>query len=149
VTVQVWTVPDVYLLIEGAGGRVAVPHLTLTFLDSGLALDKTDGEPVWFSSWDQLHEMAPVEPSVLPDGRDVVVILVVQHRGRRGRHRFVLATDDPVPTEAAIRDRAAAHGLRTNSEKPAVSRPLTVSIALSAAAAMAVLLLSAVHLIRF
>jgi hypothetical protein len=61
----------------------------------------------------------------------------------------VLATDDPVPTEAAIRDRAAAHGLRTNSEKPAVSRPLTVSIALSAAAAMAVLLVSAVHLIHF
>ena len=139
--------PDVYLLTEGAGQRVAVPHLTLTFLDSGLALDKTDGERVWFSSWDQLREMAPVGRSVLPDGRDGVVILVVQHGGR-GRHRLVLAADDPV-TEAAIRDRAAAHGLRTNSEKPAVSRRLTVSIALCGAAVMAVLLLSAVHLIHF
>ena len=30
--------PDVYLLTEGQEGEVAVPHLTLTFLDSGLAL---------------------------------------------------------------------------------------------------------------
>jgi hypothetical protein len=79
---------------------------------------------VWFSSWDQLREMAPVV-------------------------RSVLAVDDPVATEAATRYRAAAHGLRTNSEKPAVSRRLTVSIALCGAAVMAVLLLSAVHLIHF
>jgi hypothetical protein len=62
-------VPDVYLLTEGADGRVAVPHLTLTFDAAGLALDKTDGEPVWFCGWDKLREMAPVERSVLPDGR--------------------------------------------------------------------------------
>jgi hypothetical protein len=43
---EAWCVPDVYLLTEGAGGEVALPHLTLTFLDSGLALDKSDGEPV-------------------------------------------------------------------------------------------------------
>ena len=87
--------PDVYLLTEGADGRVAVPHLTLTFDAAGLALDKTDGEPVWFCGWDQLREMAPVERSVLPDGRAGVVVLVVEHGGRRRQHRFVLATTIP------------------------------------------------------
>ncbi len=94
--------PDVYLLTEGRNGEVAVPDLTLTFLDSGLALDKADGEPVWDSPWAGLEEMAPVERSVLPDGREGVVIVVVE-RGRRRRHRFVLATEDVDAMEAAIR----------------------------------------------
>ena len=141
--------PDVYLLTEGAEGRVAVPHLTLTFDAAGLALDKTDGEPVWFCGWDQLREMAPVERSVLPDGKEGVVILVVERSGRRRRHRFVLATDDPGSTEASVRDRARSRGLRTSQERPAVSRALNVSIVIAAAAVVAVLLLSAVHLIHF
>ena len=49
--------------------------------------------------------MSPVERSVLPDGRDGIVILVVW-RGRR--RRFVLTTDDVASTEASIRCRAAA-----------------------------------------
>jgi len=149
VTGQEWTVPDVYLLTEGAEGRIAVPHLTLTFDTAGLALDKTDGEPVWFCGWNQLREMSPVERSVLPDGREGVVILVVESSGRRRRHRFVLATDDPRSTEASVRDRARSHGLRTSPERPAVSRAPNVSIVVAAAAVMAVLLLSAVHLINF
>jgi len=90
-----------------------------------------------------------VERSVLPDGREGVVILVVERSGRRRQHRFVLATDDPGSTEASVRDRADSHGLRTKPERPAVSRALNVSIVVAAAAAMAVLLLSAVHLIHF
>jgi len=134
---------------RGAEGRVAIPHLTPTFDAAGLALDKTDGEPVWFSGWDQLREVSPVERSVLPDGREGVVILVVERSGRRRRHRFVLATDDPRSTEASVRDRARSHGLRTSPERPAVSRAPNVSIVVAAAAVMAVLLLSAVHLINF
>ena len=140
--------PDVYLLTAGPEGEVAVPHLTLTFLDSGLALDKADGDPVWDSSWAELEEISPVERSVLPDGRAGVVIVVVE-RGRRGRHRFVLATDDPVSTEAAVRARAAAHGLRTRSGRPAVSRLLMVGIVLAALATVTALLLSAAHVIHF
>jgi hypothetical protein len=41
-----WSVPDVYLLTETREGDVAVPHLTLTFRDAGLALDKADGDCV-------------------------------------------------------------------------------------------------------
>jgi hypothetical protein len=145
---EVWSVPDVYLLTEGREGEVAVPHLTLTFLDSGLALDKADGEPVWDSDWSELSELSPVERSVLPDGRAGVVIAVVERNGRQ-RHRFVLATDDAVATETALRHRAAAHGLRTRSGRPAVSRLLTVGIVLALLATMTVLLLSAVHVIRF
>ena len=140
--------PDVYLLTEGAEGDVAVPHLALTFLDSGLTLDKADGEPVWDSPWSQLEEMSPVERSVLPDGRDGVVMVVVE-RDRLHRHRFVLATDDAASTEDAIRGRAVAHGLRTRQARPAVSRPLTVAIVVAALATLTVLLLSAAHVIHF
>jgi hypothetical protein len=145
---ETWSVPDVYLLTEGRDGEVAVPELTLTFLDSGLALDKADGEPVWGSAWEGLEEMSPVERSVLPNGRDGVVIVVVE-QGRQRRHRFVLGTDDAPTTEAAIRERATAHGLRTRSPRRAVSRLLLVAVVVAALAAMAALLLQAAHVIRF
>jgi hypothetical protein len=145
---EAWTVPDVYLLTDGSDGEVAVPHLTLTFLDSGLTLDKADGQPVWDSDWAGLEELSAVERSVLPDGRDGVVIAVVERAGRH-RHRFVLATDDAVATETAVRDRAAAHGLRTRSNRRAVSRLLTTGLVLAVLATLAVLLLSAAHVIHF
>jgi len=141
-------VPDVYLLTAGPEGELAIPHLTLTFHDSRLALDKADGEPVWDSSWAELEEISPVGRSVLPDGRAGVVIVVVE-RGRRDRHRFVLATDDPVSTEAEVRARAAAQGLRTKSARPAVSRLLMAGVAVAALATLTALLLAAAHVIRF
>lgn len=125
-----------------------MPNLTLTFGDLGLALDKADGEPVWNSNWVDLDELSAVERSVLPDGRDGVVIVVVERGGGR-RHRFVLASDDVVTTEAAIRDRAAAQGVRTRSGRRAVSRLLTVCVVAAALATLAVLLLSAAHVIHF
>jgi hypothetical protein len=142
-----WPVPDVYLLTEGPAGDVAVPDLRLTFTDSGLALDRADGARVWDTAWDGLEEMSPVERSILPDGRDGVVMVVVE-QGRELRHRFVLGTDDAASTEALIRDRAAAHGLRSRSPRRAVSRPLMTVVVLAALAAMAALLLSATHVIH-
>jgi hypothetical protein len=144
---EAWSVPDVYLLTTGPEGEQAVPHLTLTFLESGLELDKADGERVWDCDWAELEEMSPVERSVLPDGRAGLVIVVVE-RGRRGRHRFVLPTDDALGTETAVRARAAAHGLRS-SARPAVSRLLMVCIVLAALATITALLLSAAHVIHF
>ena len=116
---EAWSVPDVYLLTEGKNGEVAVPDLTLTFLDSGLALDKADGEPVWDSAWAGLEEMAPVERSVLPDGREGVVIVVVE----RGRGAGTASCWRPrTSTRWRLHQgRAAAHGLRTTAARPAVS----------------------------
>lgn len=145
---EAWSVPDVYLLTEGPDGEIAVPHLTLAFLEDGVALGKADGDPVWESAWTELEEMSAVERSVLPDGREGVVIAVVE-RAHHRRHRFVLATDDTVATEQAVRDRALAHGLRSRTTRRAVSRPLMVSVALAALATLTVLLLSAVHVIHF
>ena len=102
---------------------------------------------MWFSNWTDLREMSPVERSVLPDGREGVVILLTE-RSRRRQHRFVLTTRDAVATEASLRDRAAAHGLRTRRPRPPVSRALTWSIALATAGALTVLLLSAAHVFR-
>lgn len=145
---EAWSVPDVYLLTDGPQGDVAVPHLTLIFLEDGLALGKADGDPVWGSAWTELEEMSPVERSVLPDGRDGVVIAVVE-RGHHRRHRFVLATDDAVTMEQEVRSRALAHGLRSRSARRAVSRPLMVAVLLAALATVTALLLSAAHVIRF
>jgi hypothetical protein len=145
---EAWTVPDVYLLTAGSNGPVAVPHLRLTFRESGLELVKADGELVWDCDWSDLVEMAPVERSVLPDGKDGVVMVVVE-RGRRRRHRFVLATDDADETEDFIRGRAGTHGLRTRWPRPAVSRLLTLVIIAAFAVTVTLLLLSAVHVIRF
>ena len=139
--------PDVYLLTEGPEGEVAVPDLTLTFLDSGLALERADGARVWGSDWGGLEEMSPVERSVLPDGRRGVVLVVVE-RGRQHTHRLVLGTDDAAATEAALRDRAAAHGIRKRPPRRAVSRSLTALVVVAALAAMAALLLCATHVIH-
>jgi len=145
---EAWTVPDVYLLTAGSEGPVAVPHLRLTFRQSGLELDKADGELVWDCDWSDLVEMAPIERSVLPDGKDGVVMVVVE-RDRRKRHRFVLATDDAEATEDLIRGRAGTHGLRTRWPRPAVSRLLTLAIIAAFAVTLTLLLLSAVHVIHF
>jgi hypothetical protein len=145
---EAWTVPDVDLLTAGSSGPVAVPHLRLTFRQNGLELDKADGELVWDCDWSDLVEMAPVERSVLPDGKDGVVMVVVE-RDRRRRHRFVLATDDADETEDFIRARAGTHGLRTRWPRPAVSRLLTLFIIAAFAVTVTLLLLSAVHVIQF
>ena len=55
----------------------------------------------------------------------------------------------PSSTEDAIRGRAAAHGLRTRPVRPAVSRPLTAFVVVAALATLAVLLLSAAHVLHF
>lgn len=147
---ETWTVPDVYLLTAGSEGPVAVPHLRLTFRQRGLELDKADGEMVWDCDWSDLVEMAPIERSVLPDGKDGVVMVVIERdRRRRRRHRFVLATDDPDATEELIRGRAGTHGLRTRWPRPAVSRLLTAVIVAASAVTLTFLLLSAVHVIHF
>jgi hypothetical protein len=146
---EAWTVRGVYLLTSGVDGQVAVPQLALTLLPEGIELDKPDGEIVWSCTWPELREMSPVERSVLPDGRDGVVVELVE-KGRRGRHRFVLPTDDPVSLEELLRRRARAHGLHSASpHTPPVSARLTAVIALAAIATLTVLLLSAAHVFRF
>lgn len=146
---EAWTVRGVYLLTADADGEVAVPHLALTLLPEGVELDKPDGEVVWSCPWPELHEMSPVERSVLPDGSDGVVVQVIE-KGRRGRrHRFVLPTDDAVSLEELLRSRARAHGLHTGSPHMPVSRLLTAVIALATVATLTVLLLSAAHVFRF
>ena len=145
---EAWSAPDVYLLADSGEGEVAIPGLTLTFLESGLALDKAAGEPVWHSNWADLKELSVLERSVLPDGRDGVVIVVVEHEHRR-RHRFVLGSDDPAATESAVRERANGHGVRTLSGRREGSRVLTACVVTAAGATLTVLLLSAAHVIHF
>ena len=89
-----------------------------------------------------------MERSVLPDGRDGVVIVVVE-RGRERRHRFVLATDDVAATEAAVRAAPRRTACAPDRRGRAVSRLLMVVVVWLRWRAMAVLLLSAAHVIHF
>ena len=67
--------------------------------------------------------MTPVERSVLPDGREGVVIVVVE-RDRRRRHRFVLATDD-AGGDRGVDPRASAD-IRA-ADEPAPTRRVTTA----------------------
>ena len=142
-----WTFRDVLLITEGTEGPVAVPQLNLTFRPEGIDLHRSDGERAWRTSWSELEELSASERSVLPDGGDGVVIVVVE-RDRHRRHRFILPTADPGRTEASLRALARAHGVRTKRPRPAVSPLLTAAVVVAAVATLTVLLLSAAHVIH-
>jgi hypothetical protein len=143
-----WTVRDVYLLTESDEGPVAVPDLELVFRPDGVELDQAEGEKAWSIAWSQLEELSAVERSVMSDGSEGVVVLVVE-RGRRRRHRFVITTSDAAATEKSIRRLARAHGLTTLRPRRAVSRLVNVFIAVAAAVVITALLLQATHVIHF
>ena len=91
-----------------------------------------------------------MERAVLPDGRaGVVIVIVVVEQGSKEQRRFVLGTVDAAATEAAIRDRAAVHGLRNRSPRRAESRALMVAVVLAALTTLTALLLSAAHVFHF
>ncbi len=68
---------------ESGGGEVAVPGMTLTFLETGVALMGADGETVWESRWSEVAEISPSGSSVLPDGGPALQLLAVERSGRR------------------------------------------------------------------
>lgn len=142
-----WSVYDVFLLTDGQDGRVAIPHLQLNFIAAGIELVKANGESAWYCAWEEVRELSTAERSILPDGREGVVVVVEEEGGRR--HRFVAPSDDPTVAEGRVRDLVAAHGLRPAETSRAVSRTLTVAVILAAMATLTALLLSAEHVIRF
>ncbi len=144
---ETWTVPEVYLLTEGPDGTIAVPALTLTFFADSVEVDKADGEEVWTREWSQIAEMSPSGRSVLPGGGHGVVVTITERAPRRP-HRFVLGTGDPETTELFLRDLARAHGVATRRAGRAASRLLTAALVVVFAAVLAVLLLSAAHVVH-
>jgi hypothetical protein len=143
---EAWSIPDVFLLTEGGDGRVAISDLQLTFVATGVELAKADGELVWRCEWGNLDELSASERSVLPDGREGMVVQIVEHGGRR--HRFVLPTSDPATLESSVRQQARAHRIHTSEPPRAVMRTLTVAVILAGLATLTVLLLSAAHVIH-
>jgi hypothetical protein len=144
---EAWRIPEAYLLTGVGEERVAIPHLVLTFGGRGIELAKADAEVVWDCAWTQLDEVSTSERSILPDGTDGVVVVVIEHGGRQ--HRFVLPADNPDQLEAAIRARATSHRIRTFTPPQAVSRTLNVAVVVATVATWTALLLSAVHVLHF
>jgi hypothetical protein len=144
---EAWSIPDVYLLTKGSDGTVAIPHLSLTFRSAGVELAKSDGEVVWRCTWTKMDELSTAERSTLPDGRNGIVVVVVE-RGVR-RHRFVLPTEDPAGIEATVRTRAISHRIRTAGSPAPVSFRLTMAVMASAIITLTALLLSAAHVLHF
>ncbi|HVB91145.1 MAG TPA: hypothetical protein VND70_03495 [Acidimicrobiales bacterium] len=144
---EAWSIPDVYLLTKGVARRVAIPDLELTFGARDLALARSSGKVIWRCTWSKVDELSIAERSILPDGREGVVVAVVERGGRH--HRFVLPTDDPVAVEANVRALAAAHRIRTLAPQAAVVRRLTVAVMVATTATLILLLLSAAHVLHF
>jgi hypothetical protein len=142
-----WTVSEVYLLTEGSQGRVAIPNLQLRFSDDGVELAKEDGELAWHCAWNALDVLSTAGQSILPDGRQGVVMVIIEHGGRQ--HRFVLPAVEPEMVQAEVRSRARAHRIQTFEPPAAVSRTLTVAVVVAALATVTVLLLSAAHVLHF
>ena len=146
---EAWTVRDVYLLTESDDRTIAVPNLSLTFAEDGVRLARTGGDDLWKCAWSGLEELSTASHSVLPNGRNGVVVMVVERHDTR-THRFVVPSENAASTEAAVQGRAAAHGLRTNAPpKAAVSRPLTTAVIAAGVVTLTVLLLSAAHVFHF
>lgn len=144
---EAWSIPDVYLLTKRNAGSVAIPHLALTFGTRGIELAKLDGEVVWRCTWSKLDELSTAERTILPGGRQGVVVVIAENGGRR--HRLVLPTYEPDAMEASVRARADAHHVRTHVPPPAVSRRLTLAVVVATIATLAVLFLSAAHVLHF
>jgi hypothetical protein len=144
---QTWSIGDVYLLTDGTDGRVAVPELRIDFVPDGLVLAKADDETVWSCRWDELGGLTTAEHSVIPDGREGIVMVVAERSGRR--HRFVLPSDAPAELEVRLREMATVHGLASDRPGRAASRMVTALVVLATGGTLAVLLLAADHVIHF
>jgi hypothetical protein len=144
-----WILPDVYLLTESKNGRVAVPHLCLELTADGITLAKENAELAWSSDWSGLSELSTGEHSVLPDGGEGIVLVVVERSGRQ--HRFVLPIDQTDDVAQRLRGVALTHRLSTGKGERARGpwRSLTVAVAIAFMGTLTVLLLSAEHVIRF
>lgn len=139
--------PEVFLLTDDSGGRVAIPHLQVNFVATGIELDPGDGELAWRCNWEELEQLFTAERSIHPDGREGVVVVVVEKSGHR--HRFVIPTDDAGRSESRIRALAVAHGVSHSEGSPAASKILTAAVIIATVATVVVLLLSAAHVIHF
>ncbi len=135
----------VYLLTLGADGPTAVPGLALELGDVGVALTKADGAPVWACGWDEVCELSTPERAQLPEGGHGVVVVIATIDGRS--HRFVVPATQPGSLEASLNSLARRHNV--SPESPERSRPVFVVIGalVILAGALAVLLLSAGHIV--
>ena len=144
---EAWSVSGVFLLTEGNDGRVAIPDLQLSLADAGITLAKASGEVAWHCGWPALDELSPAERSVLPDGRSGLVVIFIEHNGRR--HRFVVPSESTDQMEESVRAQARRHGVHTQEPPSAVSRPLTVAVVVATVVTVTLLLLSAAHVLHF
>lgn len=142
-----WTVSDVYLLTDGTQGRVAIPHLELRFGDVGVELARENGDLAWQCAWNALDVLTTAGQSILPDGREGVVVVIIEHGGRQ--HRFVLPATEPDTVQSELRARAREHRIQTFEPPAAVSRTLTVAVVVAGLATLTALLLSAAHVLHF
>jgi hypothetical protein len=141
------SVGGAYLLSDGSQGRVAIPGLRFELRTDGIELAKEDGDVIWHCPWMGVDVLTTAERSLLPDGSDGLVIAVIEHGGRQ--HRFILPARDPDAVAHQVRVWARANHIQTFEPPAAVSRTLTVAVIVAAFATVAVLMLSAAHILHF
>ena len=106
---------------------------------------RANGTPVWTCVWTEISEMAAPERSRLPDGGHGVVLLVSARDGRA--HRFVVPAARPGSLEASLSALARRHDVSPDRPERSQPAPIVVGALVILAASLAVLLLSAGHII--
>ncbi len=137
---------DVSLLTTDANGPIMVPCLVLFLDDTGIVVDKDSGEQVWASMWSEIFELSTPERSRTPGGERGVVVVVTAPDG--GEHRFVVPVRRPASLEKSLGAIARKHGAAPDRPDRPQSKILAAFVVVVSAAAVAVLLLMAGHVIH-
>jgi hypothetical protein len=137
---------QVYLLALGENGLTAIPDLRLELDESGVLLQKAQGDPVWQVGWSQVTALSTPERSELPNSARGVVLELTTTEPRT--HRFVVPAGKPAAIEAALNSLATSKGVRTKDADQKVPALTALLVLGATSGVIALLLLAAGHVIN-
>lgn len=136
----------VYLLAEGEAGLVAVPELHLSLDEGGVKAVHPDGSAALEESWDRILELSVPAHATTPAGGSALEMSVRTVSGPS--HRLVVPTGEPSVLEGRIASLASRQGVAPDSPDRPPPIVLVCAVVLAVGAVVAVLLLSAGHVIH-
>lgn len=135
-----------YLLEGGQSGLTALPDLQVSLDDEGVRVVRPDGSPVFGESWDGILEVSVPGYATTPTGGSALEMAVRSTSG--SSHRLVVPTSEPSALEGRVVALASRHGVAPDSPDRRPPIVLVGAVLLAVGAVVAVLLLTAGHVIR-
>jgi len=139
-------VEGVCTLANPTDGVAAEKDLVLTIDDETLNFLSESGEAVWSSDWSEVALLSTPQRMKTPDGRRGVVMVVAATDDVE--HRFVVPAPRPQKLEKALGAIARRHAAAPDRPERPQSKLLAVFLLTVAAAAVAILLLMAGHVVH-